>query len=185
MKSRTASRKIIIGWLVIIIVISTITIANADRVMGKFTTGNVSYFIVAGPISNSAHSELVALIKQWDDQTTGITMSSGSSSNARLKIRYCLEAPMQSGLLGQTTVYSADGTQVRFEGSWDKAECIVFNESAANETNRKATLVHEVGHALSLDHPRLLANKSIMRQGLKDFTTITAYDKSEIKAIWG
>ena len=90
MKSRTASRKIIIGWLVIIIVISTITIANADRVMGKFTTGNVSYFIVAGPISNSAHSELVALIKQWDDQTTGITMSSGSSSNARLKIRYCL-----------------------------------------------------------------------------------------------
>ena len=61
----------------------------------------------------------------------------------------------------------------------------MFNESAANETNRKATLVHEVGHALSLDHPRLLANKSIMRQGLKDFTTITTYDKNEIKAIWG
>lgn len=44
MKSRTTSRKIII-CLVIVIVISTITIANADRVMGKFTTGNISYFI--------------------------------------------------------------------------------------------------------------------------------------------
>lgn len=45
MKSRTTSRKIIIICLVIVIAISTITIANADRVMGKFTTGNISYFI--------------------------------------------------------------------------------------------------------------------------------------------
>lgn len=55
----------------------------------------------------------------------------------------------------------------------------------ANLTNKHATLVHEAGHAFSLAHCSHPGRNHIMHQGLKNYTGVSGYEKSELLRKWG
>lgn len=110
-------------------------------------------------------------------------------SNAKLKIIYKSEFPPKPDLLGQTMVYSSSGTQLLApSGTWYQAKCIVYNTDVP-ETSKRATLVHEVGHALSMAHcmdvPGHGSVDHIMHQGIKNYTSISTYEKNELIKKWG
>lgn len=56
------------------------------------------------------------------------------------------------------------------------------NNSAANTTNKHATLIHEAGHTFSMAHCSHKGKKHIMHQGLKDYTTVSEYEKTVLSS---
>lgn len=60
-----------------------------------------------------------------------------------------------------------------------------MDSSSWDNDNRKKTIIHEVGHALSLGHVEANEGNSIMRQGKLKFTKPQSMDVDHIEYIWG
>lgn len=180
---------IIVLVIALAIVIAIPSRASADICIGSYNTGNITYSF-AGAYSTTYQNQLAMYFKQWDAATTKITMTkSANYSTAKLKIIYKLESPPQPNLLGQTYIYSASGTQLAAPGgTWYTAKCTIFN-TRFPETAKIATLVHEVGHALSMAHCTELPGHGslnhIMHQGIKNYINISIYEKNELIKKWG
>ena len=61
-----------------------------------------------------------------------------------------------------------------------------YNYDKMTSTQKKATTIHEFGHCLGLGHTK--GNRDIMRQGLKNYTSLSYTDKksyNQCKKIWG
>lgn len=183
--------KHVIGVALIAILLFNVTTsrASADIMMGSYNTGNITYAF-AGSYSTAYQDQLASYMKQWDTATSKITMTKAATySAAKLKLIYKLEAPPQSDLLGQTFVYSSNGTRLLTSGgTWYQAKCTVYN-TGVPETAMRATLVHEVGHALSMAHcfgtPGHGSQNHIMHQGIKKYTAVSTYEKNELIKKWG
>ena len=50
------------------------------------------------------------------------------------------------------------------------------------DAQRKHTFLHELGHALGLDHHTIEVN--VMRSGFKNYTTLGTHDKSDYNELW-
>lgn len=87
-------------------------------------------------------------------------------------------------MLGRTFLFTKEGEELSHTDRWWKATVSVYNNSAANTTNKHATLVHEAGHAFSMAHCSHKGKKHIMHQGLKDYTTVSEYEKKELLKKW-
>lgn len=73
----------------------------------------------------------------------------------------------------------------RKKGTWHTATVHVYKKPSPSTTNKHATLIQEVGHSLSLAHCLHSGINHIMHQGLKNFTTISSYDKQVLNLKWG
>jgi hypothetical protein len=182
--------KFIVAFVIMVaLLIGTPSRASANIFVGSYNTGNITYAF-AGVYSSSYQDQLASYFKQWDAVTTKITMTKAATySSAKLKLLYKLEAPPQANLFGQTYLYSSSGTQLAAPGgTWVTAKCTIYNTSNT-ETANKATLVHEVGHALSMAHcldvPGHGSVNHIMHQGVKNYITLSTYEKYELIKKWG
>lgn len=183
--------KKILFVLVVVLVVSLLPVqASANTFSGRYNTGSLTYSF-AGIYSNTYQNQLATYFKQWDSATSHITMTKGSSyDNAKLRIRYKLTAPPEDGLLGRTYLYDINGNDASTSSTWYKATCSVY--SFANdygEVPRLATLVHEVGHSVSMAHCDFalghIGLHHVIHQGVKNYTTISSFEIGELQDKWG
>lgn len=180
-----------IGFVVLVMsVVLTLfsTFASATVFTGKFDTNKLTYAF-AGSYSTATINTLSNHIEKWDSASTKFSMSKTSSYNsARIKVEYALNKPPSVGDLGLTLLYKSNGQSVldpTKKGSWHSAIVKVYKDSAASTTNKHATLIHEVGHSLSMAHCFHPGMNHIMHQGLKNYTIISSYEKQELNLRWG
>lgn len=163
------------------------TFAFATIFTGKFDTNKLTYGF-AGSYSTATLNTLSNHIEKWDSASTKFSMSKTSAYyGARIRVNYALDKPPTTGTLGLTELYNSNGQQVNptKKGTWHTATVHVYKNPSASTTNKHATLMHEVGHSLSLAHCLHPGINHIMHQGLKNFTTISSYDKQELNLRWG
>lgn len=179
-----------IGFVVLVMsVVLTLfsTFASATVFTGKFDTNKLTYAF-AGSYSTATINTLSNHIEKWDSASTKLSMSKTSAySSARIKVRYALSKPPTTGTLGLTELYNSNGQEVdpTKKGSWHTAMVHVYKNTSASTTNKHATLIHEVGHSLSMAHCFHPDMNHIMHQGLKNYTTISSYEKQELNIRWG
>jgi hypothetical protein len=125
-------------------------------------------------------------VKRWDNASANVslTYSGQKVSTKGITVSVGVFKPANEGDLG-VTYYSYGGKKVSNSKTRDAAVCIVYaNSSFVKNSNAiQATLMHEVGHALSLTHTN--GNTDIMRQGIKNYKTLSSNDKKWLKKKWG
>lgn len=195
LKSKKKLKAIVIHMCLILILgiyLASVESVSALTFSGRYNTGTLDAN-VAGAYSTKEVNRILGHVKKWNATSSKINISASSKSysDSKLRIRYKLDKPSKSGTLGITKLYDKnkkklDGTT----GMWYYATCIVYNNSKNTSTGYDATLVHEVGHSLSLahcfitkEHPQSL--KHIIHQGVKSYTTISDYEKGQMQAKWG
>lgn len=189
------SKKMILALVIVLLGVTIlITPVNVSALTfkGKFNTGKIDAS-VAGAYSNTEINRILGHVKKWNNTSSNIniTKSSKSYSNAKLRIRYKMSKPVHAGTLGLTKLYDKNKNELDgVSNTWFYATCIVYNNSNNTATGYDATLVHEVGHSLSLAHCIITSShpnslKHIIHQGVKSYTTISAYEKQQIQNKWG
>lgn len=130
-----------------------------------------------------------------------------TSSTSNWPDKYYVGNTNAPGRLGMTIGYrivngspvsTAPMTQSDSDANWQFATVSVYEntmtDNRATATDRRATVVHELGHSLKLDHPESgscgttalpSGETSVMIQGLGKTNIVQPYDKRELKAKWG
>lgn len=106
-------------------------------------------------------------VNTWNAYKSGVIRADRLSVIQDVKIS---DKSKKDGLTFATT-YSS-GKIVFYRDTMDKM----------TSTQRQATMTHELGHALGLDH--VTASNSIMRQGYKNFTNLSSDDKKGYDAAY-
>lgn len=185
-KRKEAGRCIVILGLIATLFLTTGIIVSANTFSGKYTTGKLTWKF-AGSYSASTQKDLLKYPKKWTALSSKLNFTGEGSSYkySRFRIRYNLTKPASSGLLGRTFYFTKEGASLTHNDRWWKATVSVYKNSSANSTNKHATLVHEAGHAFSMAHCNHSGKKHIMHQGLKDYTSVSTYEKNELIGKWG
>lgn len=165
-----------------VLLISMSILASAGNFTGGFSSGKQKYYLeynsmyVTSDVANKAIHRYngkflnVALTQSLTLPSKGILVSVGKLS------------PPSPGDLGITNL-SCNGKSVSTDKTWDKAGCIIYSVFAKNGKPVQATITHEVGHALSLSHTQ--KDNDIMKQGIKNYTALSANDIRWLKSKWG
>ena len=165
-----------------LILFSISNIINAEVFIGRFLSGNIKYYTFEGdqaltrsaaPIWNNVSSK-VTLTEVTDPNVINIILVSSNYLN-----------PPSPGVLGLTSLYWGQ-TKVDTTGTWNREYCYQYKSSHfPNNQSRSNTISHEIGHTLSIAHPPATDSVSIMRQGIKSQSTLSAYDRINLIAKWG
>jgi len=98
-------------------------------------------------------------------------------------------APDTSTTVEDLSFRDVDRHDVAWSGRWiplSGADVIEYNDYYFYDftvDQRKHTALHEMGHALGLDHHNLSGN--VMRSGFWSYTELGAHDKEDYYALWG
>ena len=159
---------------------------GANTFTGKYTTGNLTWKF-AGSYSKTTQEKLIAYPKKWSalSSNLNLTKEGDSYKYSRFRIRYNLTKPPLAGLLGQTFLFTKEGSELGINDRWWKVTCSVYKNSSASSVNKHATLIHEAGHAFSMAHCSHSEKQHIMHQGLKSYTAVSSYEKDELRKKWG
>lgn len=185
--SKTIKRTIIVSSTIALLLLFLVgNNVFANTFSGKYTTGNLTWKF-AGSYSSDTQKELLKYPKKWTALSSKLNLKGEGDSYkySRFRIRYNLTKPSTSGLLGRTFFFTKEGSPLTYTDKWWKATVSVYKNPDANTTNKHATLVHEAGHAFSMAHCNHPGKKHIMHQGLKNYTSVSTYEKNELIGKWG
>lgn len=157
----------------------------ADSVSGRYDSGKLTWSF-AGDYSSETQNKLIKYPKQWIALSSKLSMTKGDNYKySKFRVRYCLTAPPEEGLLGRTYYFTKEGTPLSLADKWWKATCSVYKVDNLTTTNKHATLTHEAGHALSMYHCSHKGENHIMHIGRKNYTAISSFDKNVLQKKWG
>lgn len=196
MKRRTGSLVVLVLMLVTIVSITTAS-GPAHVFSGGYPVDVVQNlrYVVSGGTSNYQQNIMIAGANQWNGISSKVNLST-NSSGARMSILQG-STPVQ-GLLGEMKPYKRDmlgqwlpalPTDV-----WHATDVIIYENQFAwlaqkgvpiTDVDRRATLSHEVGHALSLAHTNDIPTVENMDQGLGKAPAPTSVDKFHLTLKWG
>lgn len=126
-------------------------------------------------------------IRRWNSasQNVSLTYNSGiAPANAKgIKVSVGKLKPPNKGNLG-VTYCSFKGKKVSIDKTRDCAVCFVYASDHFTKNSKaiQATLMHEVGHALSLTHTN--GETDIMRQGVKKYKKLSDTDIKWLRKKW-
>lgn len=179
-------KKIVSVILGIIIICSSTTNVSAGNQKGGFSSGKQKFYVEY----DTSYIELKIAkkaIRRWDSasQNVSLTYNSGiAPANAKgIKVSVGKLKPANKGDLG-VTYCSFKGKKVSVAKKRDCAICVVYASDYFTKNSKaiQATLMHEVGHALSLTHT--YGETDIMRQGVKKYKKLSDTDKKWLKKKW-
>ena len=177
-------KRILLFFMLFALVMNTLLYSNMSFAGEKyklfrahFKKGKLTYSIVSG---NSSIA-LIAATK-WNDISKLVKLSyTSKSGEGDINIICNITEPLVESTYGETILFSGDKIIAPTDSKiLSSVLCIQYKHSDfKNDTQRIATTVHEIGHALSLSHPieSVSLNESIMKQGLKSYTKPTELDE--------
>lgn|GEM_PF-1418155 len=188
------TENLIIASLIITLMLGVGKEIKAAIFSSGFSTGKLTYIAESG--SDSTIAANAASVWNGTSSKVSITRYTGSDPyGIAASITFSCDkyAPPVSGGLGLTVPYksysltSATEDTNPYSGStWVKAFCYQYKSTSfTNNTQRTATAAHEAGHALSIEHPDATNTTALMRQGIKNSTSLSSYDTSNLIAKWG
>ncbi len=156
----------------------------ADYFSYGFKTGKLSYRVTHNSSFGSL-SQIKTSVQKWNGVSSNVKLTYTSSASADITVDYMNVAPPASSSFGLTTLYSYGNKLANPVAYWNGALCVIYKNSTLinNSTAAKATCTHEVGHALSLSHTS--GSKDIMKQGIKNYTSLSSNDVSWFRKKWG
>lgn len=175
--------------IIFVLLISFKMPSQAEHFSGGFVSGNLTYAVGGGSVTIAQTAA-----KQWNGITPKASLTYSTVKNqygytAKI-IAYCNYTNAPTSLVyGQTYPYrSFTGTSASLatvNETWVKAVCYQYINPSLNTSNKKIkTATHELGHALSLDHP-YYEHYAIMNQGIWDAYKLYTSDKDALKKKWG
>lgn len=196
MKRCTAS-----SIVVVLVLVAIASITTASGPAHVFTGGypvdvvqNLRY-VVSGGTSNYQQNIMIAGANQWNGISSKVSVSM-NSSGARMSILQG-STPVQ-GLLGEMKPFKQNmlGQWIPALPTdvWYATDVIIYENQFVlleqhgvpiTDVGRRATLSHEVGHALSLAHTNDIPTVENMDQGLGKAPTPTSVDKFHLTLKWG
>lgn len=186
MRLLSKANLIIVIALSMMVILSMSASIYANTFSGKYKTGSLTWKF-AGSYSASTQKKLLKFPKRWTALSSNLNFTGEGDTYkySRFRIRYKLTDPPTSGSLGKTFLFTKEGDSLSTSDRWWKATVSVYNNASATTTNKHATLVHEAGHAFSMAHCNHEGKNHIMHQGLKDYTSVSTYEKNELIGKWG
>jgi hypothetical protein len=141
----------------------------------------------------------------WNGITPKVNLAKGTATNNNIK--FYVAAGLIAGRNALTTPYCAAGTlgacvEASSPGGtsptpvpWTKVTIHIYDNimtgQSYNADQRKRTITHEVGHALSMRHnpndftPATASQQTIMSPFISQFSQFSSLDTANLKSKWG
>lgn len=164
----------------------TTTNVFAGNFSGGFSSAKKIYYNIQTNESYANLTNAKRAVRKWNGHSSNVTLSYGGTYTRTKGINVTVgKTPAPTATALGITYFTYNGKRVSESQRWDAALCIVYasDNFAKNGKRIKATISHEVGHALSLSHTT--GSKDIMKQGLKSYVTLSNNDISWLKTKWG
>ena len=142
-------------------------------------------FIMEGGTTSEQTNIISPGALQWNNISSGVSLSN-NSSNSKCTIAWTtFTDPDYSG---HTMVYNYYGQEIDdYTSTWYSTRCEIYYNNISGYTNseKKAVVTHEVGHALGLNEATDMSAKPVMRQGIDKALSPNQVDKAHLKLKWG
>lgn len=150
-------------------------------------------FVVSGGDYNEQQNIMIAAANSWNGISSAVNISN-NSTGARMSIWKTSTTTDQ--LFGECILYNSLGFKVSDSSTWYMTDINFYNNqfekyssyipTGEYDARRKASLTHEVGHALSLRHADNDGYSHIMETGmLSRPLSIQDQDKWYLRCKWG
>lgn len=196
-------KKLLALLLTFVIFCSFATSASAascgEYVDWTWKNGTSSLSVQVFPSAYDFYDNIYAVYQKWNGISSAVSIDSftyyadGTNQNKDIQI---VGAELTGTTLANTGVYSKNilgvYTQQNFwtyTGKVSKAVITIDTSGrfgGQTDTWEQKTIIHELGHALALDHPSC-TNPAIMHQTSSDYvkSSIQSHDKECLIAKWG
>lgn len=144
-------------------------------------------YIVSGGTSSFQTNVMKPAPLWWNGVSSNVKLSYTSTS-AKLSLIVDEDGNGYTGYMFPYYQNAVGGLSLDEECDdvWFVTDCYGYTtewtDAGYNDTNKKNTYAHEVGHALSMAHT---TETAVMRTGQKSFSGLQTADKSHLKLKWG
>ncbi|WP_195573918.1 matrixin family metalloprotease [Paenibacillus sp. 1001270B_150601_E10] len=193
--------KVIIASLIALSAVATVIPSADATVFGKTRNGGGQFSAwYDASVSQKGYTTYFDYARsQWSGISTKVSISTTTNPTTSTD-QYYVSNSIVADRLGQCISMSKTTGEVDPNvKNWDYSMVYMFDNNIVlggynNDTNKKNTALHEVGHSLGLAHTNdinsTLRSQSVMTDGSDTFrnrniTSPSTYDKGELKYKWG
>jgi hypothetical protein len=177
---------------------------KADYFSGGFTSAsNLNYVCHESISSTDCYYYVRSMADLWNEESNNVNLTFNSAGRTPYG---CYAQPIvikftthsDSTIMGEMFPYKSfacySATPAETNDTWVKVFVNIYDENIEYWTDQlnynstsslKSTIIHELGHVLSVAHPTNGSTNAVMAQGLQELYVLQNYDIENLVYKWG